>query len=63
MNARKMKWAGNVKLMGKNINACRLFLGKQKAETYLEGLDVDTAECDLSNRKSGPGVDWSYCGR
>jgi hypothetical protein len=41
MKARKMKWAGNVKLMGKNINACRLFVGKLKAENYLEDLDVD----------------------
>jgi hypothetical protein len=36
-----MKWAGNVKLMGKNINAYRLVVGKLKAETYLEDLDVD----------------------
>ena len=36
-----MKWAGNVTLVGRSINACRLILGKLKAENYLEDLVVD----------------------
>jgi hypothetical protein len=55
VNARKMKWARNVKLMGKNINACRLFVGKLKAETYFEDLDVDAVECDFRNNRVGLG--------
>jgi hypothetical protein len=39
--ARRMKWAGNVTLMERNINAYRIFVGKLKAENYLEDLDVD----------------------
>jgi hypothetical protein len=39
MEARKMKLAGNVMLMGRSINAC--IVGKLKAENYLEDLCVD----------------------
>jgi len=40
LEARKMKWTGNVTLMGRSINACRLIVGKLKVENYLEGLYV-----------------------
>lgn len=39
--ARRMKWAGNVTLMGRSINACRLTAGKLKAANYLEELCID----------------------
>jgi len=36
-----MKWAGNVTLMGRSINACRLIVGKLKGENCLENLYMD----------------------
>jgi hypothetical protein len=41
MEARRMKWAGNVTLIRRSINARRLIVGKLKAENYLEDLCVD----------------------